>query len=95
MKLVRTDSFFGGTQKVGCGQPLMQRNLAPLKKGSDRYGELFITVAAFYQTGPCALARDAIYLLGPAALRTDGAIGPTDTLKVFAGLVLIMEISCG
>src|SRR3954471_22163488 len=82
-------------EQMGCQPPFSERHLGPLEYRSDRDRELTFAFVAVVEAGPMRTLL-ALYLgdLVPvrvAAMRANGAIGPTHGFKSLARRVLVGE----
>jgi hypothetical protein len=95
MDFVSRYAVLARVHHVGRHPPFGEGHLRALEYGSDRHGELAFAFVAIVQSGTMrvllALDLGKFLLIGVPAMRADRAIGPTDGLKGFAGLVLIVK----
>ena len=89
MKLMGGHTFLARTNQVICEQPLMEWNLGTLEQRADRHGELLAAVGTEPQAGTRRLALDAMRGIDDAAVRTDRAVRPANSLQVLARLVFV------
>ena len=89
MQLVCADALLAARHEAKSEKPLVQRNFRIFEDRADCDSEGLAAGIAHDNTGARALAGQAGYALGFAALRADRAIRPVQCLKVFAGRVCI------
>ena len=89
MQLVCADALLAARHESKSEKPLVQRNFRIFEDRADCDSEGLAAGIAHDNTGARALAGQAGYALGFAALRADRAIRPVQCLKVFAGRVCI------
>jgi hypothetical protein len=74
VELVGAETLLTGSQQMGGEKPDIQLDLAALKDGSNRHGELTMTGVALVQAGATGLAFQPMIVLEGPAMRADRTI---------------------
>ena len=78
VELMGADALFASVDERERHQPLIERDFAVFKDGSDRNGELLTASVALVQAGAGGLRREACNMAVFAAMGADGTVRPVD-----------------
>src|ERR1041385_1002326 len=80
VELMGSNALLARSHEVNGHEPLAQGDMATLEEGADRHCELELAGMAEPQAGLASITTQTVDLLSLAAMRAEGAIGPTDRL---------------
>lgn len=92
VQLVAAHALLGRAEKEHGLQPDIEFDLGTLKHRPYGHCELLSAILALPEAGACGLTSEAVMASYDPAMGADRARGPLKALKVFAGLIRVLEM---